>query len=181
MSDFNFLPQKFKKKLKDEINSHLLYVATVAVIVWAAVFGISLFAALQFLNIQNAALEENITKISGLKETEEARDLEEEISEFNRLLVRFQEIEKENTYDAVELIRRVSNAVPAGVSLNSLSFHSTTDRIFIDGHANLRTQVIALQNNLEENEAFANVDSPLSNLLKSEDIEFQFTISLSDE
>jgi len=181
MNNFNFLPEKFKKKLKNEINIRLFYAMIFSVLIWGIVFGITIFATLQFLNIQNKALEDSISSISNLKETTEAKNLETEISEFNKILLRFKDIKHSNPYNAVDIIERVANAVPVGIVLKNLNFHSNTGTIFISGHADLRTQVSVLENRLREDELFKKVDSPLSNLFKSENVDFQFTISLNNE
>lgn len=180
MSNFNFLPEKFKKNIKSGINARLFYAGSIVFFVWMLIFGITILVNIQVLNIQNSALQENINRISGLKRTAEAQDLEEEINEFNLLLSRIQDIKSSNKHDIVQVIREIAKAVPDGVALSSLTFNSSTETVFLSGHAAQRTQVIALEDRLESSEFFSDVDSPLSNLIKSEDIDFQFTLILSD-
>ena len=178
MNNFNFLPEKFKDNIKSIINVRLLYVGSVVFFVWMLIFGITIFVNTQVLNIQNNALKQNIENIFGLRETAEARDLEKEINEFNQLLLKIQDIKNNNEYDVARIISDITYAVPDGVELNSLTFNSSTRSLFISGHAEQRTQVIAVQSSLEESSFFEEVNGPLSNLLKSEDIDFQFTLKL---
>ncbi|MEX0877768.1 MAG: hypothetical protein WDZ40_02825 [Candidatus Spechtbacterales bacterium] len=178
MNNFNFLPEKFKDNIKNIVNVRLLYAGSVVFFIWMLIFGITIFANTQVLSIQNNALKQNIENISGLRETAEARDLEKEINEFNQLLLKIQDIKNSDKHDIAQIISDIAYAVSGGVELNSLTFNSSAGSVFISGHAEQRTQVIAVQSSLEESSLFKEVEGPLSNLLKSEDIDFQFTLKL---
>ncbi|MDX1607844.1 MAG: hypothetical protein R3251_01415 [Candidatus Spechtbacterales bacterium] len=180
MISFNFLPTQQRQKLKTEIFTRLFWAFSIAVIFWAVVFGIVIFTAIQYLSIQGLAVEERVERISSQEKTIEAEKTEQEINEFNGLLSRITNIQKNNPHNAIDILEKIAEVVPAGAELTDLSFNAQTGRLFINGHANLRTQVLAMQNSLENDETFSSVESPLSNLLKAEDINFQFTLTIAE-
>jgi len=178
MFRFNLLPQQYKENFKKYIFARLFYALSGFVFVWGIIIGIVLFTSLEFLSIQNNALEERIIGVKGLKETEEAEAFEAEIISLNKFLGRINDIKEANSYDAFFILQKISSMVPAGSSLDKLTFSSTTGRVLLQGQSTLRTHVITLKNRLKEEPLFKEVDSPLSNLLQAQDVDFKFNIIL---
>ena len=144
------------------------------------VFAITVSAAYQYLFIQNNALRDRIENALVAKETQEARELEDQIRSLNVLLLKIEAIQAEQGYDASMLLERIAPMVPAGSSLDSFIYSAGTQLIVLRGNARLRSQVITLQKRLEEEGLFLHVEAPLTNLLKSEDVDFSFTITLKE-
>ena len=84
-------------------------------------------------------------------------------------------------YDLIQIVERIARLMPQGTSLTSLNTSTGTVIVLISGKADLRSQVIALQDNLEAEKMFAEVEAPLSNLLEAEDVDFKFTITLANK
>lgn len=72
-----------------------------------------------------------------------------------------------------------NSLVPKNVEINSLIFNEQSEeKIYkteITGIAKDRETVLAFQKRLESSLVFTNIEAPLSNLLKRQDVEFKFT------
>lgn len=178
MFRFNLLPQQYKENFKKYIFARLFYVFSGFVLIWGIVIGIILFTSFEFLAIQNNALEERIMGVRELKETEEAEAFEAEIISLNKFLGRVNNIKEVNSYDVFLILQKISPMVPEGSSLDNFTFSATTGKVSLKGRSVLRTHVITLENRLKEEPLFKEIDSPLSNLLQAEDVEFSFSITL---
>ncbi|MDX1535980.1 MAG: hypothetical protein R3346_04445, partial [Candidatus Spechtbacterales bacterium] len=78
------------------------------------------------------------------------------------------------------MLFKIESLSPKGVEIKNVEY-GVSNKVIVTGHADQRKQVIALQEALENDRMFLNVESPLSNLLKAEDIDFKFTITLSEK
>ncbi|OGZ61194.1 MAG: hypothetical protein A2919_00360 [Candidatus Spechtbacteria bacterium RIFCSPLOWO2_01_FULL_43_12] len=180
MMQFNLLPKKYQSHFKDEIAARILYTLSIFVVIWMVVLGIVVFASFQFLAVQDQFVQESIESTKFIEETVEAQVFEEKIIGLNRLLLRVEVIMMEEGYDAGFLLEHFAPMLPAGSNLTSFTYSTNSNRIFLKGHADQRTQVIALQNRLEADPLFVDVEAPLSNLLRAEDVDFSFTLTLKD-
>lgn len=181
MVHFNFLSNEYKESLKKEFYSRILHILTVFSVFWALVFGTTLVAGVAFLSIQNNALEERIDSMQSLKGAQEAEEIEKNIADLNGLLLKIQGIKENKSHNVAAILSDIAPMVPEGSYISTFSFNSRTNIVLINGHANERIQVITLKDRFEESSLFAEVESPLSNLIQSNDIDFKFTLSLNDE
>lgn len=178
---FNLLPKQYKQALRWEILSRIFYTTAFFVTLWGLVFGVVIFVSLQYMSIQNDTLTELISVADALEENLEVKNLESQIEEFNALLFSIKDIREAGSSDVSFFIERIAQIVPAGSNLEELTYTSEANKITLRGHANLRSQIITLQNRLEEDEYFVDVQAPLSNLLKAEDIDFSFILILRQD
>ena len=178
---FNLLPKKYQAHFKEEIAARILYTLSVFVVIWMVVLGIAVFASFQFFSIHSQIVRENIISARFIEETAEAEKFEGKITELNRFLLLVDEIRTEEGYGVGFLLEHIAPVVPAGSNLEKFAYSVNSNRIILRGHANQRVQVITLQNRLEADPLFINVEAPLSNLLKAEDIDFSFTLTLRDK
>ncbi|MEX2145294.1 MAG: hypothetical protein WD712_02910 [Candidatus Spechtbacterales bacterium] len=181
MMRFNLLPQKYQSHFKDEIMARIFYTVTLFILTWMVVLGILVFASFQFLLVQNALVAERIAGAQSVREIAEAEEFEEKIVELNRLLLRVEEIKNTEGYDAGFLLGHLAPMVPAGSNLKKFTYSTSGNKLFLEGRADLRTQVITLQNRLESDPLFVKVDYPFSNLLKAENVDFSFTLTLAEK
>lgn len=78
------------------------------------------------------------------------------------------------------LLRRVIGARPGGIFISSFFYEakeSGEDRIVVRGTADTREALIAFTDALRREDAFENVDLPISNLAKDRDIAFSLIIT----
>lgn len=179
MSRFNLLSEQHKKELTQIVATRVLYAVAASFVIWAAVFGITVFSAQQFLSIQNEAIQERIQDVRSFKGAEEAQQFEEKIVQLNSTLITVRRVRDAQNHDIVSILERITELAPPGVQLQSLTFSESSGSLLINGHAGLREQVIELQDRLEEDAKFADVKAPLSNLVKATDVDFRFDITLA--
>ena len=178
---FNFLPKSYIKDFKRDIIIKFLYTFLVFNIFWIFILGTTLFSAYQYLSIQNKSLENRIIATQSLKNTTEAEQIESEINKVNNLPLRIDKIRQTQPYEFSDLIEHLAPMVPAGSSLNSLVFSANSNELIIEGNSSLRTHIITLQERLEKSAFFGDIEAPLSNLLKAQDVDFQFKVHLIRE
>lgn len=175
----NLLSEQNKNALRHEILSRIFYVAAFFIVIWGLVLGMVIFASVRYLNIQNDALNNSIADINSLKEAREAEELEGQINRLNLLLSKITNIKNEKVYDAPLILERIADTMPRGSNIEFIAYTAADGKITLRGNADLRSQVIFLQKALEQDSLIAEVESPLSNLLKAEDIDFSFILNLN--
>lgn len=180
MLQFNLLPENAKQALRWKLLTRDFSALSVFAFFWLAIIAVVLVMAIQYLSIQNAALKERITTEEQKEEIREAQELENQIAILNAQVLTIQGIAREKKHDAVQILETLAPLVPAGSNLTQLSISTDTGVVTLQGHADLRSQVVTLKMRLEEHELFADIESPLSNIAKSEDITFTFNLTLAE-
>lgn len=178
---FNLINPKYKIAYKRSILSRILYFLSVFVVLWLFIFGTVIFSAIQFFAIQNNALAGSINAALAVREIEEAEELEADIAAINQLSRRISDIENVQPYEFFDVLTELALLMPAGTNLTRITFSRNSDSVTIEGHAEQRTQVIALEDALRASEFFGEVDAPLSNLLQPTNINFKFTLTSIQE
>ena len=176
----NFLSKELIGNFKKELFIKTLYVVTLFVIFWIFILSATIFTAKQFLAIQTNSIKDRIAMTQSLKDTTEAEKLENEINHINQLALKLDEVSSKYPNDFPELLEIIAPMVPSGSNIKKFVFSAWPEaKITIEGHSALRTHIITLQERLENSDFFSKVEAPLSNLLKAEDINFQFTVYLN--
>jgi len=80
--------------------------------------------------------------------------------------------------DIVQILEKVSDALPTGVSLTNFSYEKSNSQIIIQGKVGTRDNLLIFKKSLEEMKEVGNFYSPVSNLIKSSDIDFYFSFNL---
>lgn len=174
----NLLPSIHRKIIKNEIVLKFLVSLLLIFSFWGVLFAAAAYNTAFYLNIQREAIEERIAVELGTDEAGEVIIIEEEINSLNETL---SDIDKINNLDSLNfpyILRIIGGITPAGVSLDSFSF--SRGAINIKGHADFREQVIELENRIKSEQSFSNLISPLSNIVKEGDIDFNFTFSVKN-
>ena len=180
MIQLNLLPDSAKRGLRWKLLARDFYVLSFFAFLWLVVAGVMVGVSFQYLSIQNGALKERLVQVEQQDEVQEVQKLESQIAVLNVQLDTIGAIQRQKKHDAVELLERIAPLVPAGSNLEQLTIATETSTVTLRGHAGLRSQVVTLQTRLEENTLFEDVDFPLSNITKPEDINFTFTLTLRE-
>ena len=99
---------------------------------------------------------------------------------FNKRLNEVAKIQQEyRTWS--DLIYQLVRLVPSGISLTNLSFNpaETDQKILLSGRASDRTSLLEFKNNLENSTFLSEINVPLENLLKKENIDFAIKATLN--
>lgn len=99
-----------------------------------------------------------------------------DFKEFNERLKVIKEIQKEHAYWTGFFVK-FSKLAPAGLILDNLIINK--NKILITGTAKMRDQLLVLKTELENSELFANVEIPLENLLKKEEVNFNIKADIN--
>lgn len=180
MFTLNLLPESYKKELRLEFFRRIFFIGSIFIVSAAFIFGITIFLGIQYLSIQNYALNERIAGAKYDGKAKQVQDMEEGIANLNKLLAQIVKVQGEQPHDLVAIIEKLIRLMPQGTSLKSLTLSASTDNLLIAGRAALRSQIITMQENLENEPMFAAVESPLSNLLEAQNADFKFTITIAE-
>jgi len=127
---------------------------------------------------------EDITKATEAQKQytveEKPIDLEQTIKDFNRLLSNINTIQSEYTPWS-KIFIETSSFVPDGIQISSLMMHKASAEFKFVGNANTRDDLLLLKKNLEESDIFTDIQSPISNLLSKENINFELSGKLKFE
>ena len=104
-------------------------------------------------------------------ESSKARELEQEIIFYNRIFADIYSFNQEK-FLVSDILAELSKAMPAGTNLANFSFQKQGKEISLSGAASTREDLLALKQNLEENENFQEIYFPASNWINPVDINF---------
>jgi len=104
--------------------------------------------------------------------TDDSKGVTAEIAEINRYLARAEELTAAPTSWS-RILARIATITPRGVVLSSINM-TEGGKFMLSGQAETREDVLALRAALESSEEFAEVSSPLSNILQPRDVSFTF-------
>jgi len=76
-------------------------------------------------------------------------------------------------------LEKISEIAPAGINLTNLSYQTAQNKVVLNGQAKTREQFLNFKENLEKSQVFLEVESPLSNLINKENIDFNFNFKIS--
>ncbi len=179
----NLLPQKNKKQTQKAFMRRSIVVFGLAIIILIftqIILSFSLFFIVDSY-IKNSASQIIITKEMAQKEGLE--ESESKIKNINELLLSFQINENQMTPITDDLFEIIDANKDNSVKLESFLFNIPTNikikpTVSIKGNTDTRENLVSFINILKSKNYFQDVQSPISNLLKEEDIDFSITIEL---
>lgn len=172
----NLLPPYQKEEVQRNIRARALFVALGIISFWAVMFLVLLYNSLLYLDLQMPAITERLEAEENTQKTNVVHGIEEEIDLLNDTLAKIDAIREKKTFNFPYILRVAGSIVPEGAVLKDIVFSEGS--IAIAGHADLRSQVLKIKENLEKEEIFQDVNSPLSNVVKEGDITFSFKFSI---
>jgi len=145
------------------------------------IFVISLVVIVGFLQLTQIILNNKLDNVTAdtktlKQQTEEEKsvDLGKTVKEFNKLLKNIDGIQAEYTFWS-EILIKTASFVPSGVRLSSFTINRVNSNFKITGRANFRDDLLNLKRNLEESDHFIEIQSPISNILLRENINFELS------
>ena len=178
MITINLLPLRQKQRYKMELNRRLVVFYSIGILLILAVFIALLLSINLFISIQNDSLEQQIAVLENSPRNREIKNLELTMRDFLTLSRKTNAVK--NTLVAFNsFFPDLERVMPEGVNLNSFSLNRQSSQASLSGFALTRTEVINFKENLESLSWIKEVDSPLSNLIKEKDINFNFNLKLS--
>jgi len=180
----NLLPEKNKKRVRNEILRRLLVVLGFGISIILIVQIVFFLVVYFLLDSYLGDYAEQIAASEDSAREENLHDMESEITRLNEMVLSFK--------DNQDIVRPFSvylsalfESVGEGIAVDGLIFETTQfgqDRgrlkLFLSGHAGTRGKLISFVEQLESNEEFVSVDLPVSNLLAEKDINFSLTVNI---
>lgn len=173
MITLNLLPPIQKIYIKQAgiytaLQNFLAIILIVAIIISFLLVGARIILQNNFYNlITHSSLSLNDTQ-----------GFDSKIRNVNEKLKVVQEIQNEFTKWSSFLIA-VNDLVPENIQLNLLAINQEAKTISIEGNAKLRDDFLKFKENLQNSSLLSEIESPLSNLVKKQDIDFRITAKLN--
>jgi len=178
MITINLLPSSIKREYQLEIRRRLIMFYSIGFLVIISIFIGLLFSFNLYFGIQNESLDEQIAILETSPKSREIQNLEFILRDFSTLSKKVKAIE-DTLVPLHPLFRDLQSAMPAGVKLNDISLDREAKKASITGFAVTRDNVIAYKENLKKLSWVKGVESPLSNLIKEQNIDFNFNLDLN--
>ena len=106
------------------------------------------------------------------------QSFDQQIKQVNQKISAIQDVQK-NNLNWLLTITSFIELVPDNVHITNLFIDQNNQRVNIYGTAKTRNELLAFKNNLTNSNVVIDLQSPLSNLLKQTDINFQFIAKLN--
>lgn len=163
----NLLPPQQKKELKQEQEYKLLLILGISVIVFLVALSLMLFTVKIYIS---GKVQSNKIITAAIPQ-----DQEREVAEINKNFKNLNLFYARSPHSA-EFFEKISKILPANTSLTSISlnFSQKEDNfpVSLQGFSPTRELLLQLKKNLDSEASFKDINFPVSNLLKPENIEF---------
>jgi len=174
----NLLPPKQEKKLRLRFLNRTVICFGAAIILIISSLILFLFLAQKFLN---SSLEEKQAELNlwqAKPEIQELKDLEARVKGVNKN-AQFLSQKLEQTTQFYLILERLAEQTPLEIRIDDLSINDTGE-ITVQGYSPTRNSLLIFKKNLEAGTYFTDLDFPLSNLAKTRDIDFYFSLKVAE-
>ncbi len=169
----NLLSQSKKEELKFKKVHILLKDFLLTILIFAILIAIILEGAnLILVNIFND------TVFSTSLVNTDYKLFKTDIEKMNVMLTNVKKIQKDYIYSD-DLFLEITNLIPENITLYNLSVNIENKKTTFRGMAKTRDGLLKFQENLETSPIFTNIQAPISNILKKENIDFYIEADLT--
>lgn len=177
MLRLNLLPPQDKKRIElANLNSLVVFLSfcflSILVISALVLSSISFYLS-DLLRDQDELIAERQNDLR----IQQSVEIEEKIKQANQRVNQIY-LKQKDLVLWTSLLEELAKITPTGVYLTGFSYQLTNSQINLSGWADQRDELLLFQNSLESNPHFAEIEAPLSNLFKQNDIDFSFTLRL---
>ncbi|MBU1290026.1 hypothetical protein KJ756_02165 [Patescibacteria group bacterium] len=174
MIKLNLLSPEEKKEAQLTNFIHWLAFLVVPISAFLIVFILFLLGSFFSLSIMLKAQDEAIVLQRSDSRTQELLKIEERIQKTNKILDQIYLKQNKMVSWTLALIE-ISEIMPDAARLNNFSYRKSDNTLNLIGWAAERKDILSLEESLKESSLFDQVNSPLSNLIKQENVDFSFT------
>lgn len=177
MIKLNLLPPEEKEAIAiNRINSQLLIIGSWLVTI-LIIFSFVLLLINVYINQKITVAEAGLVVAQDKLKLEGFGELQKLVNTVNKQIIELAELRnKQKVY--YPLFKKLVDVLPEGVRFKTVTLDK--NRLTIDGFAVSREQVLAIKRELEIANEFEKVSSPISNLIKAKDIDFNFSFQIKD-
>lgn len=179
MKVINLLPKPKQKELHYEDQFRILVLFFAASMVTLALTLTGQVITSLYLANQDSAMVEEIDSLKSVVNKSENAELKAKIGKVNGQILDFKNL-ADLTPKWSKVILRFATLVPENMSINSFSSDIDKRKVDVSGFAKDRQAVIDFYNKVKEDtEYFTDINYPLENVAKPEDISFHFTFYIN--
>lgn len=172
MIKLNLLPSANKKKLELANLKRLTFSLMARIFIVLIVFTFILTSIFFYVSMLVRYQEQLIENKQEDAEMQQLLEMEEKISIANKKIIRV----NDKLIYWTEIMEELTKLVPSDIHLTGFHYESKRNEIHLSGWAPTRDKFLSFQEALEKNSLFDGVEVPLSNLLKQENINFDFIL-----
>lgn len=166
MIRLNLLSEKEKEQIKKDMLAAEVANSVLAIFVVVVLIAIVFFFGQKYLNYRI----ENMAKYAPTTD-------ENAVDEINKKMGQIIELQKDYLKWSV-LLKDVIALVPENIKINSLELSKENKKIMLYGLAESRTDYLKLEDNLRNSALVADIKSPVSNLLRRNNIDFSIEATM---
>lgn len=179
MIRLNLLSPANKKTVAQEILLRSLFIAAIFLVIWSALFFVFVGQSWFFLSIQNRALQNRLAVEASMDSSQKLQSFEAVLKSVNATVLRAKDVLKLPAHSPNEIFDIVVPLIPGGVSLAGFDLNVPTQKLTLSGQAVTRESFLLFEKNLKgKTGVFSEVNSPLSNVLKPDNITFVLVLTL---
>lgn len=179
MIQFNLLPPQEKKALESDDRRRWFFLFSGWFFFFLIIFILLCLSAYFYLSILLKSQEKSIEVEENHFKTSQLSRFEGEIEQTNQKLQQIYALQRD-LKRLTPVLENLANLIPDGVYLTGLSYQKNDSQITLIGQADTREQFLVFQKNLGESPRFSDLSSPISNLLRQRDINFNLTFKVKD-
>lgn len=176
----NLLAKEDQKNIRLEKSTTALFNFFLWVVMSLFLLAIFMAAGRIYLTSELSATETKIELQKQVVSQEENKQLKKTLNEFNTHLANLVNLDEHQGQWSQVLIS-FARLVPQDIAVDGFAGERLTGRIRISGFAKTRESVLRLRQNLLDSGVFTDVNFPLSNLVKPENLSFNYTFFVKPE
>lgn len=173
----NLLPAHYKQELEQEENFRLVLILGTVFMIFLASLILILLSVKVYIKGSTDSLALAASAEKEKLQTIEFQETRQRIVQGNKKILEMKSFYEKQSNPAA-IFEKISQTLPSGVFLTSLSWQKGAGVVIISGFAPSREVLFALRSNLESQEQFSQVYFPPQNWIKAKDIDFQATFEL---
>ncbi|PIR96093.1 MAG: hypothetical protein COT92_02930 [Candidatus Doudnabacteria bacterium CG10_big_fil_rev_8_21_14_0_10_42_18] len=177
----NLLPKIRQSEIRHEkVLSGLILVAWISLASFVVVFVLQLIGK-AYLQGRLSAIGKQTEQIKLQVNKEENAEIRAQINEINNKISDFNFL-ADSSPKWSKVVKAFAVLPPAGIDITSFDVDTARQTITIRGYASTRGEVINLHDIIEaDSEHFYNINYPLENLARAEDVNFHFTFFIKED
>ncbi len=176
----NLLPSQEKKELEIKRTIKVIAILGSLFLIFLIFLGLLLFSIKIYILSQIRDQKTLIEIESRSTESPEIQELEKNIGEANQIISQFNSF-YQGQRSISEILEKISGLLPAETYLTDFFYQKEKSQIILQGYAKNRDNLLEFKKSLENQKEVQNLYSPISNLIKSKDIDFYLSFNWSQE
>lgn len=180
MLNFNILSPEEKNRIVKRHQTRILFVWGVSLFVLFVFTWLLLIPSYFMLSLQQKEVLRNLEITKNNPLVERIANIQKVIAFLKR---NANDIKRSSGVSEVfsGTTKDLVSALPSGIALTAIKFEEKTSKLFFQGHAETRTDLINLENALKKIERFKDASVPLASLVLNKNIPFSMEVTIQKE